>query len=182
MHWQSLTLYFNFYLSFPSWIKNPRSHNRQVSAGPRHRVRWGFLKESWENSDLWRQKVWLSWGGKKNLLNYGSLCVHKMCILLCFIISFFFFFLNHLLQWLCEKKVKKSRRLQRFYQKNPSCFTIGLVSAKSKAKMLVLQTSYVILLTLSILGIFQLWLWIRFLNNSINNYFYFLRKDNLEWC
>lgn len=121
-------------------------------------VRWGYLKESWENLDVWRQKG--------DLLNYGCLCVMCMCVM-CFLLQFSVF-LTPVATW---KESQEEQRASTVLSENPV-----LLSAKSKAKMLVLQTYYVILLTHSILGIFQLWLRFRSLNNSINNYFY------LEWC
>lgn len=126
----SPTLFFNFYLSFPSRIKKPRSHADRFLLD--HGMGW--------DEDPWRRgaaRIQIcgerkydypeGMNLKMNLLNYGSPCVHKMCISLCFIISF----RNHLLHWIREEKVKKSRTL---YLKNLSCLTIGLESAINLSK------------------------------------------------
>lgn len=76
----SPTLFFNFYLSLPSRIKKSGTGWEENPWRKAERIHiCGERKYDYpEGAEL-----------KMNLLNYGSPCVHKMCILLCFIISFF---------------------------------------------------------------------------------------------
>lgn len=120
--WMKSHFYSTFTSPFPQGSRNldhmQTSFHRTTAQGER-KILEGELREF----RFEKRESMIMIGLKMNLLNYGSPCVHKMCILLCFIISFF---RNHLLQWIRDEKVKKSRMLRRFYLKNLSCFTIGL--------------------------------------------------------
>lgn len=106
----ALTKFFKFYLSFPSWITQITSFYRTMTV-------WD--EDSWRRAE--RIQIFEDRRGDGDLLNHGHLCV--MCILLCFII-YLFKSLTSVATW--KEKVKKSRRLLRFYQKNLSWYVLNL--------------------------------------------------------